>query len=111
MGRCLCLTDAAWSLVTNIFTDNLSVERCSPGGQLLISLAAEHLLPCLIRLTDHSSVYARASTTTLTTEANETDALLNKFSNAVFRRLQADRILFPTIVPSLLDRSQSVADR
>ncbi|VDK36546.1 unnamed protein product [Taenia asiatica] len=89
-ARCLAITESIWTLVTRIFTESLSEERETPLGDLLTTLSADCLLPCLLRLTAHS-VTLELSTGT------ECD-LIHGFSNGVFRYLQADRILLPSAV-------------
>ncbi len=108
VGRCLALTDAVWSLVTRIFTEYLSAERGSAGGQMLASLTADHLLPCLLRLTAHSTVFAQLPNDAGDGQGDQPSGLLGKFSNAVFHRLQSDRILFPTAVPAVSGENAAV---
>uniref|UniRef100_A0A5K3FJE9 BEACH domain-containing protein n=1 Tax=Mesocestoides corti TaxID=53468 RepID=A0A5K3FJE9_MESCO len=100
--RCLVLTDVVWGLVTRVFTEYLSAERETPVGQLLAMLAADHLLPCLIRLTASSAAYAL----TPSTDGDQVAELFNKLSNSVFRRLLVDRILLPAAVPANAASSQ-----
>ncbi|VDM35191.1 unnamed protein product [Hydatigera taeniaeformis] len=89
-ARCLTITELLWTLVTRIFTESLSGERETPLGDLLATLSADRLLPCLIRLTAHSLTFVLPSGT-------ECD-LVHEFSSGVFRYLQDDRILFPSAV-------------
>ncbi|KAL5963770.1 hypothetical protein TSMEX_008502 [Taenia solium] len=89
-ARCLAITESIWTLVTRIFTESLSGERETPLGDLLTTLSADCLLPCLLRLTAHSVTLELSSGT-------ECD-LIHGFSNGVFRYLQADRILLPSAV-------------
>ncbi|KAL5105586.1 hypothetical protein TcWFU_009681 [Taenia crassiceps] len=90
-SRCLAITELVWTLVTRIFTESLSGERETPLGDVLTTLSADCLLPCLLRLTAHSVTFVLPSGT-------ECD-LVHGFSNSVFRHLQADRILLPSAVP------------
>uniref|UniRef100_A0A0R3SDM4 Nucleoporin NUP188-like protein n=2 Tax=Hymenolepis diminuta TaxID=6216 RepID=A0A0R3SDM4_HYMDI len=86
-ARCLALTELNWSLVTRIFTESLSGERETPVSQILITLSADLLLPCLLRLTAHSAAFADSS-----------NGIVGRLSGDVFRCLRNDRILCPSAV-------------
>lgn len=77
----------AWTLVTSIFAESLSGERETPIDQTLTTLSADHLLPCLLRLTAHSVTFTDSD-----------NGIVYRLSGGVFRYLQSDRILCPSVV-------------
>ena len=95
--RCLAITELLWGLLTRIFTESLSGERETPLGRKLTSMSADHLLFCLLRLTAHSAMCVSDSN------------LIHKLSNGVFRCLQEDRIICPSVVLQPIEDNRQTA--